>query len=46
MKAAHVSRLDFPHASQAIKITRWRQDTGCPRCSGPSRLRYSALMGS
>ena len=27
LKAAHVSRLDFPHARQAIKITRWRQDT-------------------
>ena len=25
LKAAHVSRLDFPHARQAIKITRWRQ---------------------
>lgn len=27
LKSAHVSRLDFPHARQAIKITRWRQDT-------------------
>jgi len=27
LKAAHVSGLDFPHARQAIKITRWRQDT-------------------
>jgi predicted transposase YbfD/YdcC len=27
LKAAHVSRLDFPHARQAIKITRWRQAT-------------------
>jgi len=27
LKAAHVSHLDFPHARQAIKITRWRQDT-------------------
>ena len=26
LKATHVSRLDFPHARQAIKITRWRQD--------------------
>jgi predicted transposase YbfD/YdcC len=26
VKAAHVSRLDFPHARQAIKITRWRKD--------------------
>jgi len=24
IKAAHVSGLDFPHARQAIKITRWR----------------------
>ncbi len=27
LKAAHVSRLDFPCARQAIKITRRRQDT-------------------
>ena len=27
LKAAHVSRLDFPHARQAIKITRQREDT-------------------
>jgi predicted transposase YbfD/YdcC len=27
LKAAHVSRLDFPRARQAIKITRWRKDT-------------------
>jgi predicted transposase YbfD/YdcC len=27
LKAAHVSHLNFPHARQAIKITRWRQDT-------------------
>ena len=27
LKAAHVSFLDFPHARQAIKITRRRQDT-------------------
>jgi predicted transposase YbfD/YdcC len=27
IKAAHVSGLDFPHARQALKITRWRQDT-------------------
>ncbi len=26
LKAAHVSRLDFPHARQAIKITRRRED--------------------
>ena len=27
LKAAHVDRLDFPHARQAIKITRRREDT-------------------
>jgi predicted transposase YbfD/YdcC len=27
LKTAHVSHLDFPHARQAIKITRWRRDT-------------------
>ena len=27
LKAAHISRLDFPCARQAIKITRWRKDT-------------------
>jgi predicted transposase YbfD/YdcC len=27
LKAAHVAGLDFPHARQAIKITRWRKDT-------------------
>jgi predicted transposase YbfD/YdcC len=33
LKAAHVSRLDFPHARQAIKITRWRQDTSAGKAS-------------
>jgi predicted transposase YbfD/YdcC len=29
LKAVHVDRLgvDFPHAQQAVKLTRWRQDT-------------------
>jgi len=27
VKTAHVSRLDFPCARQAIKITRWRKET-------------------
>jgi hypothetical protein len=31
LKAAHVSRLDFPCARQAIKITRWRKDTAPAR---------------
>jgi predicted transposase YbfD/YdcC len=33
LKAAHVSGLDFPWARQAIKITRWRQDTATGRVS-------------
>ena len=33
LKAAHVSGLDFPHARQAIKITRWRKDTAAGRVS-------------
>jgi predicted transposase YbfD/YdcC len=31
VKAAHVSYLDFPHARQAIKITRRRHDTAAGR---------------
>jgi hypothetical protein len=31
LKAAHVSRLDFPYARQGIKITRWRQETAPAR---------------
>jgi len=31
LKAAHVSHLDFPHARQAIKITRRRKDTATGR---------------
>ena len=31
LKAVHVSFLDFPHARQAIKITRRRQDTATGR---------------
>jgi predicted transposase YbfD/YdcC len=27
LKSAHVEGLDLPHARQAIKITRWRQDS-------------------
>jgi predicted transposase YbfD/YdcC len=33
LKAAHVSRLDFPWARQAIKITRWRKDTATGKTS-------------
>ena len=40
LKAAHVSRLDFPHARQAIKITRWRKDTSTGKVSREERLRH------
>ena len=33
LKTAHVSRLDFPGARQAIKICRWRKDTVTGRTS-------------
>ncbi len=33
LKTAHVSHPDFPHARQAIKITRGRQDTVISRAS-------------
>jgi predicted transposase YbfD/YdcC len=33
LKAAHVAGLDFPHARQAIKVTRWRKDTTTGRAS-------------
>ena len=33
LKTAHVSGLDLPGARQAIKITRWRQDTATGKTS-------------
>ncbi len=33
IKAAHVAGLDFPHARQAIKITRWRKDTAAGKAT-------------
>ena len=33
LKAAHVGRLDFPHARQAIKVCRWRKDTATGKTS-------------
>ncbi|MBV9854154.1 MAG: ISAs1 family transposase, partial [Streptosporangiaceae bacterium] len=32
-KVAHISGLDFPHARQALKITRWRRDTATGKAS-------------
>jgi predicted transposase YbfD/YdcC len=43
LKAAHVSRLDFPHARQAIKITRWRKDTATGKISRETAYAVTSL---
>ena len=46
LKAAHVSGLDFPHARQAIKITRWRQDTATGRVSRQAVYAVTSLTSA
>jgi hypothetical protein len=46
LKAAHVSRLDFPHARQAIKITRWRRDTATGRTSRQTVYAVTSLTSA
>ena len=46
LKAAHVSGLDFPHARQAIKITRWRQDTSAGRVSRQAVYAVTSLASA
>ena len=46
VKAAHVSRLEFPGARQAIKITRWRQDTTTGRTSRQSVYAVTSLTSA
>ena len=46
LKAAHVSGLDFPHARQAIKITRWRQDTSAGRASRQAVYAVTSLTSA
>ena len=46
MKAAHVSRLDFPHARQAIKITRRRQDTATGRTTRETVYAVTSLTSA
>ena len=43
LKAAHVSRLDFPHARRAIKITRWRKDTATGKTSRETAYAVTSL---
>jgi len=46
LKAAHVSGLDFPHARQAIKITRWRQVTAAGRVSRQTVYAVTSLASA
>jgi predicted transposase YbfD/YdcC len=46
LKAAHVSYLDFPHARQAIKITRWRQDISAGKASRQTVYAVTSLTGA
>jgi predicted transposase YbfD/YdcC len=46
LKAAHVSGLDFPGARQAIKITRWRQDTATGRTSRQTVYAVTSLTSA
>ena len=46
LKAAHVSRLEFPRARQAIKITRWRQDTATGKTSRQTVYAVTSLTSA
>jgi predicted transposase YbfD/YdcC len=46
LKAAHVSHLDFPHARQAIKITRWRQDAATGRTTRQTVYAVTSLTSA
>jgi predicted transposase YbfD/YdcC len=46
LKAAHVSRLNFPHARQAIKIIRRRQDTSTGKVSRETVYAITSLTSA
>ena len=46
LKTAHVSRLDFPHARQAIKITRRREDTATGKASRQTFYAVTSLTSA
>ena len=46
LKAAHVSGLDFPHARQAVKITRWRQEIATGRVSRETVYAVTSLTST
>ena len=46
VKTAHVSRLGFPGARQAIKITRWRQEIATGRASRQTVYAVTSLTST
>jgi predicted transposase YbfD/YdcC len=46
IRAAHVSGLDFPHARQAVKITRWRQEIATGRVSRETVYAVTSLIST
>jgi len=46
LKTAHVKGLDFPCARQAIKITRWRQDTATGKTSRETVYAITSLASA
>jgi predicted transposase YbfD/YdcC len=46
LKTAHVRGLDFPFARQAIKITRWRQDTRASKISRETVYAITSLTSA
>jgi predicted transposase YbfD/YdcC len=46
LKTAHVQDLNFPFARQAIKITRWRQDTATGKISRESVYAITSLTSA
>ncbi len=46
LKTAHVEGLDCPFARQAIKITRWRQDTATGKISRESVYAITSLTSA
>jgi predicted transposase YbfD/YdcC len=46
LKTAHVNGLDFPGARQAIKITRWRQDTATGKASRETVYAITSLTSA
>jgi predicted transposase YbfD/YdcC len=46
LKAAHVGHLDFPHARQAIKVTRWRKDTAAGKATRQAVYAITSLASA